>query len=153
MEKTLVILKPSAIARELIGNVISRFERKGLIIVGIKMVKLSKSLLEQHYSHLVNKPFFQSVLDSMTALPVIVLCIKGKNAVEVVRVLTGTTNSRTAAPGTIRGDYGMSNQENIIHASDSVENAEIELKRFFRDDEIFDYLPAKLNFIYASDEA
>ncbi|MDD2960820.1 MAG: nucleoside-diphosphate kinase [Muribaculaceae bacterium] len=152
MEKTLVILKPSAIARELIGKVITRFEEKGLLIVGIKMMKLSEELLREHYSHLVSKPFFPLILDSMTALPVIVMCVKGKDAVEVVRQMTGTTNSRKAAPGTIRGDFGMSGQENIVHASDSVESAEIELKRFFRDDEIFDYTPALIKFMYASDE-
>lgn len=147
-----MILKPSAIARELAGEVLSRFERKGLIIAGIKMMKLTTSLLEEHYSHLVNKPFFPLILKSMEALPVIVICLKGKDAVQVVRSMTGATNSRNADPGTIRGDYSMSGQENIVHASDSIENAEIEINRFFSDDEILDYLPASINYLYASDE-
>ncbi len=152
MEKTLIILKPSSIARELVGEIISRFERKGLIIAGIKMMNLSETILEEHYSHLVEKPFFHFIKDSMTALPVIVMCIKGKDAVHVVRTMTGTTNSRNAAPGTIRGDFSMSGQENIIHASDSVENAEIEVKRFFNENEIFEYTPAQIKFLYAPDE-
>ena len=86
------------------------------------------------------------------ALPVIVVCIKGKDAVHVVRAMTGTTNSRNAVPGTIRGDFSMSGQENIIHASDSVENAEIEVKRFFNENEIFEYTPAQIKFLYAPDE-
>lgn len=152
MEKTLIILKPSSIARELVGEIISRFERKGLIIAGIKMMNLSETILKEHYSHLVEKPFFHFIKDSMMALPVIVVCIKGKDAVHVVRAMTGTTNSRNAVPGTIRGDFSMSGQENIIHASDSVENAEIEVKRFFNENEIFEYTPAQIKFLYAPDE-
>lgn len=152
MERTLVILKPSTIARNLVGKVISRFEEKGLIIAGIKMIKLTDEVLRVHYSHLVDRPFFPLICDSMKALPVIVICLKGKDVVEVVRQMTGATNCRKALPGTIRGDYGMSGQENIIHASDSVENGEIEVKRFFSEDEIFDYTPANLKFMYASDE-
>lgn len=153
MERTLVILKPSALARNLVGEILTRFERKGLIIAGVKMMNLSERLLREHYSHLVDKPFFNSLLTSMTALPVIVVCLKGKETVSVVRAMTGATNSRNAVPGTIRGDFGMSGQENIIHASDSVENAEIELQRFFRADEIFEFTPANLKFLYAPNEA
>lgn len=153
MERTLVILKPSAIARNLIGIIIKRFEQKGLTVAGIKMVKLTETLLREHYSHLKDKPFFNSILNSMMALPVIVICLEGINAVEVVRQMIGATNPTKAAAGTIRGDYGMSSRENIVHASDSVENAVIELKRFFRDDEIFTYTLANNNFTYASDEA
>lgn len=153
MEKTLVILKPSALARELTGEIISRFERKGLIIVGLKMMTLSEPILKEHYAHLIAKSFFHLIQDSMMALPVVVVCLKGKDAVQVVRTMTGATNSRNATSGTIRGDFSMSGQENIIHASDSVENAEIEVKRFFQDNEIFDYTPANIKFLYASDEA
>ena len=88
----------------------------------------------------------------MMATPVVVMCIKGKDAVQVVRAMTGVTNGRNAAPGTIRGDYSMSGQENIVHASDSVENAKIELDRFFKPEEIFDYKPTTFNYLYASDE-
>ena len=152
MEKTLVILKPSAIIRELSGEIISRFQRRGLIIAGIKMMQLSDEILCEHYAHLKDKPFFGLIKSSMEASPVIVICLKGVDAVKVVRAMTGSTNSRNAASGTIRGDFSVSGQENIIHASDSVENAEIEIKRFFKDDEIFDYTPATFNYLYASDE-
>lgn len=139
MEKTLVLLKPSTVLRGLIGQVINRFERKGLRIKGMKMMQLTDDLLNEHYAHLVGRPFFPFVKASMMATPVVAMCIEGTEAVEVVRTLTGVTNGRKAAPGTIRGDYAMSGQENIVHASDSTENAEIEIKRFFRPEEIFDY--------------
>ena len=152
MEQTLIILKPSAVQRGLIGKVLNRFEQKGLIIRGLKMMQLEESILKSHYAHLVDRPFFPSLIKSMTATPVVVAAIAGKDVVSVVRNMVGVTNSRNAAPGTIRGDFGMSGQENIIHASDSVENAEIELNRFFNPEEIFDYSPLVINAIYAADE-
>lgn len=152
MEKTLIIIKPSAVQRGLAGSVLKRFEQKGLLINGLKMIQLDESILREHYAHLVERPFFPSLVKSMTATPVIVGAIGGKDAVACVRAMVGVTNSRNAAPGTIRGDFGMSGQENIIHASDSVENAEIELARFFKPGEIFDYAPVSLNAIYAPDE-
>lgn len=116
------------------------------------MMQLDETILREHYAHLVDKPFFPDLLRSMTSTPVIVLCLKGVQAVETVRMMTGATNGRKALPGTIRGDYSMSGQENIVHASDSIENAEIELKRFFKPDEIFDYLPSDLRFYNSPDE-
>lgn len=152
MEKTLIILKPSTVQRGLVGEVIDRFQKKGLIIAGMKMMQLDEAILREHYAHLVDRPFFPSLLRSMMATPVIVMCLKGKDVVAVVRALTGATNSRNAAPGTIRGDFGMSSQENIIHASDSDENAAIEIKRFFKNEEIFDYTPLTLPATYCPDE-
>lgn len=152
MEQTLVILKPSTIRRFLVGDVLTRFQRKGLIIAGIKMMQLDEKILREHYAHLVDRPFFPDMVESMTATPVIVLCLKGKDAIAVVRAMTGPTNSRNAAPGTIRGDFGMSGQENIVHASDSPESAVVEINRFFRPEEIFDYLPCALRVLYAPDE-
>lgn len=152
MERTLVILKPSCIERNLIGEVIGRIERRGLIIAGMKMIQLDEAILKEHYAHLVDKPFFPSIVASMTACPVIVMCLEGKDVVSVFREMTGVTNGRKAAPGTLRGDYCMSGSLNIIHASDSVENAKIELDRFFKPGEIFDYKPANLGFIYGDDE-
>ena len=152
MQKTLVILKPSALQRSLIGEVISRFEKKGLQIVGVKMVSLSDSILEEHYSHLKEKPFFGRIKDSMQVSPVIVMALKGLEAVEVVRTMAGVTNGRKAQPGTIRGDYSISVQENIVHTSDSPETAEIELRRFFAENEIFDYPQLTFVNIYANDE-
>lgn len=152
MEKTLVILKPSAILHGYAGQIIARFQQKGLIIAGMKMMMLDEKILREHYAHLVEKPFFPSLLRSMTASPVVVMALEGKDAVEVVRLMTGATNGRKALPGTIRGDFSMSSQENIVHASDSIENAAIELNRFFSPEEIFDYQPTTLTFTYAPDE-
>ena len=152
MEQTLVILKPSAVERNLIGEVITRIERKGLIICGMKMIQLDEAILREHYAHLVDKPFFPSVVESMTASPVVVMCLKGVDVVSVFREMTGVTNGRKAAPGTLRGDFCMSGQMNIVHASDSVENAKIELARFFKPEEIFDYTPANVTFLYGDDE-
>ncbi|MDO5395717.1 MAG: nucleoside-diphosphate kinase [Bacteroidales bacterium] len=152
MERTLIILKPSTLQRGLVGQVIDRFQRKGLQIAGIKMMQLDEKILTEHYAHLVDRPFFPTLLKSMMATPVITMCLEGKDAVEVVRAMTGATNSRKAAPGTIRGDFGMSGQENIIHASDSVENAAIEVKRFFSDNEIFDYSLLVRDATYGPDE-
>lgn len=152
MEQTLVILKPSAVERGLMGEVISRFEKKGLIIAGMKMIQLTDEVLAEHYSHLVDRPFFPSLKRSMMSSPVVVMCVKGVDAVAVVRSMTGATNSRNAAPGTIRGDFSISGQQNIIHASDSLENAKIELDRFFKAEEIFDYLPVTIRSLYGEGE-
>ena len=152
MEKTLIILKPSTIQRALIGKVIDRFQQKGLTVSGIKMMQLDESILREHYAHLTDRPFFPTLVKSMMATPVIVMCLAGKDVVAVVRAMTGATNSRNAAPGTIRGDFGMSGQENIIHASDSPENAEIEIRRFFSPGEIFEYEPITFPAVYSPDE-
>lgn len=152
MEKTLVILKPSAIERALVGEVVKRIEQKGLIICGMKMMQLDEKILREHYAHLVDRPFFPMLVESMTVCPVIVMCLEGKDVVEVFRAMTGVTNGRKAAPGTLRGDFCMSGQQNIIHASDSVENAKIEIARFFKPEEIFNYTPGMLKFLYAEDE-
>ena len=153
MEATLVILKPSAIGRAIAGEIVSRFEKKGLIIAGMKMMQLNDEILDEHYAHLKDRPFFPRIKASMMATPVVAMCVKGIDAVQVVRAMTGVTNGRKAAPGTIRGDYSMSGQENIVHASDSVENAQIELARFFKPEEMFEYRPTSFNYLYASDEA
>lgn len=152
MEKTLVILKPGTIQRGLIGEIMSRFEKKGLRLAGMKMVWLTDEVLSEHYAHLKEKPFFQRVKDGMRTIPVIVCCWEGIDAIEVIRTITGKTNGRLAAPGTIRGDYSMSVQENIVHASDSPETAKAELNRFFKPDEIFDYKLNNLLSLYADDE-
>lgn len=152
MQKTLVILKPSAVQRGFVGEVICRFEKKGLQIVGMKMVSLSDSVLEEHYSHLKEKPFFKRIKDSMQVSPVIVMALKGLEAVDVVRTMTGPTNGRKAQPGTIRGDFSVSVQENIVHASDSPQTAETELKRFFSEEEIFEYPQLTFINLYANDE-
>ena len=152
MERTLILIKPDALARGLAGPVLSRFEAKGLKIAGIKMIQLTDALLKEHYSHLADKPFFPTITEFMSRTPVIALCLEGLEAVEVCRRLCGVTNSRLADPGTIRGDLGMSMQANLVHASDSVETAQAEVARFFKPEELFDYSPALLKYQYAADE-
>ena len=152
MEQTFIILKPSTISRSLVGDVLTRFQRKGLRIAGIKMMQLDEAILREHYAHLTERPFFPTLVKSMMATPVIVMVLEGKDCVSVVRSMVGATNCRVAAPGTIRGDFGMSGQENIVHASDSPENALIEIARFFKPEEIFDYQLPTVASIYAPDE-
>ncbi len=152
MERTLVLLKPGIIQRNLMGEIITRFERRGLRIVGMKMMQLTDEILNEHYSHLVEKPFFQSLKDSMTATPVVALCLEGVDAIRVVRMMAGTTNGRNAAPGTIRGDYCVSNQQNVVHASDGPHTAFDEIRRFFKSDEVFDFGMTNLDRLYAPDE-
>lgn len=153
MEQTLVILKPSCVERCLIGEVISRIQKRGIIISGMKMMQLDEQILREHYAHLVDKPFFPGLAASMMASPVICMVLKGVEIVEVFRKMTGVTNGRKAEPGTLRGDFCMSGQANIIHASDSVENAKIEINRFFKPEEVFDYTPDYFKFLYGEGEA
>ena len=152
LQKTLVLLKPCTVQRSLIGEIISIFERKGLRIAGLKMMQLDDAILAEHYAHLVDRPFFPGLKESMMATPVIALAIEGVDAIDVVRQMAGPTNGRKALPGTIRGDYSMSGQQNIVHASDGPETAAAELKRFFKDEEIFDYQLPTLRSIYATEE-
>ena len=152
LERTLVLLKPCTIERALIGEIVSRFEKKGLRIAGMKMMQLDDEILAEHYSHLVGKSFFGILKESMMRTPVIAMCLEGIDAITVVRNITGSTNGRVADVGTIRGDYCMSNQQNIVHASDSPESAAAELKRFFRPEEIFDLGDLNLPRLYALDE-
>lgn len=152
MEKTLLIFKPSAVQRGLVGDVLSRFERKGLRIAALKMAQLTPEVLRQHYAHLVQKPFYPLIEESMMAAPVVLCCLEGVDAVQVVHEMAGATNGRKAQPGTVRGDYCMSNQENIIHTSDSPETAEAELARFFVPSDYFDYELPVQKYLYAPDE-
>ncbi len=132
IERTYVMLKPTCVKRGLIGEVISRIERKGYKIIDAKMMYLNEEILREHYAHLTDKPFFPQILDNMTSGPVLGLIVEGRNAVLGMRILMGATKFEEAAAGTIRGDYASSTRENIIHGSDSLENAEIEIKRFFK---------------------
>lgn len=131
MEKTLVLLKPGCVQRNLMGEIINRFERRGLHIVGMKMMQLDEAILREHYAHLVDRPFFPKLAESMMASPVVAMAIEGVDAVQVVRTMVGATNGREAAPGTIRGDFGLIMDENVIHGSDSPESAEREISIFF----------------------
>lgn len=153
LEKTLVLLKPGTVQRALIGEVLSRFEKKGLRIAGLKMMQLDEAILREHYAHLVDRPFFPSLCASMSVTPVIALALEGVDAIEVVRQMAGPTNGRKALPGTIRGDFSISGQQNIVHASDGPETAAAELKRFFKDEEIFDWKNPQQVAIYGDGEA
>jgi len=139
MQTTLILLKPDCIATGHVGEVIRRFEEAGFQIRGAKMFQLSSELLKEHYSHLLDKPFFPEIVTFMQSTPVIALALAGENAVDRVRALIGPTDSKKADKGTIRGDFGVDVMVNIAHASDSPENAEIELKRFFAPGEVFTY--------------
>lgn len=152
MEKTLIIIKPDAIQRGLVGEVTRRFERKGLKLVGMKMIRLSEALLTDHYAHLADKPFFGGIVSFMKSSPVVVQCWEGKEAVEAVRLICGITNARKADGGTIRGDFAMSMQCNVVHASDSTENGKIEVARFFNEDELFGYDKDEYLHVYSEDE-
>ncbi|MHA1860582.1 MAG: nucleoside-diphosphate kinase [Candidatus Asgardarchaeia archaeon] len=152
MERTLIIIKPDGVVRGRVGEILSRFERKGLKIIGMKMASLGDDILEKHYSHLADKPFFRGLVDFMKKTPVVLIVLEGRNAVEVVRQMCGPTDANKAPPGTIRGDFAISVGRNIIHASDSLETAKVEISRFFKDDELHEYGFPHVDFFYAEDE-
>lgn len=151
-ERTLVLIKPDALQRNLTGEIIHRLERKGLKMVALKMMALGDTILEEHYGHHKEKPFFPKLRDFMKQAPVVALVLEGFEAVAVVRSLCGETSGRKAVPGTIRGDFSISQQANIVHASDSVENAEIEIKRFFKSEDVFDYQGGNFPYVYGEEE-
>ena len=136
MERTLVLVKPDGVKRALVGEVISRLERKGLCLVGMKLTKVSRELAERHYDVHRGKPFFPGLIEFITSGPVVAMAWEGPQAVEVVRSLMGATDCRRAAPGTIRGDLGLDVGHNLVHGSDSPETAARELSLFFRPEEI-----------------
>lgn len=131
MERTYIMTKPDAYKRGLIGQIITRIENKNYKITAMKMMNLNEEILKEHYAHLADKPFFNEIVEYMTSGPVVGMVVEGDKVVETMRKMMGPTDSLEAAPGTIRGDFANSKSENIIHGSDSVENAEIEIKRFF----------------------
>lgn len=139
MEKTLIILKPDAVDRRLIGEITARFERKGLQVVGLKLAVISQATAEKHYDAHRGKPFYAGLVKFMTSAPVVLMALQGNRAIEVARKLMGKTFGHQAEPGTIRGDFGMSSQFNLIHGSDSPESADRELKLFFNPGEVLEY--------------
>lgn len=142
-ETTLILFKPDTLSKNITGQVLSRFQAEGFVIRGMKMMQLSDEILAEHYSHIADKPFFPSVRGFMQETPVIALALEGENVIAAVRDLLGPTDSVAAPAGTIRGDFGFKDADakmrNVCHASDSVEAAQAEIKRFFKDDEIFSY--------------
>jgi nucleoside-diphosphate kinase len=147
-EKVLVILKPDAIVRGLVGAITKRFEDKGFKIIGTKMIKISDVLLAEHYAHHVEKPFYKEIKEYMQASPVILMALTGVNAVKSIRTIVGATDGSDADAGTIRGDYALSIEHTLVHASDSVEEGEKEVARFFTDDELFNYTKPDIKSIY-----
>jgi nucleoside-diphosphate kinase len=139
MEKTLVLLKPDCVQRRLIGTILTRFEQKGLRLVGMKLIKPSHALAAKHYAVHKNRPFYGSLLAFLTSSVTVALVLEGREAVTVVRNLIGTTDGAKAPPGTIRGDYAISVQNNLIHGSDNPENAAAEIALWFKEEEMVDY--------------
>jgi nucleoside-diphosphate kinase len=137
MEKTLIIFKPDCMEKHHVGNVLDRFEKAGFAIVGCKMVQLTPKVLREHYAHVADMPFYPEIEKFMSSRPVVVMALQGTAVVSRVRDLLGPTDSRKAPKGTIRGDFGTEMMKNVVHASDSVANAKIELARFFEPGEIF----------------
>ncbi|MBT7981436.1 MAG: nucleoside-diphosphate kinase [Akkermansiaceae bacterium] len=139
LETTLILFKTDCVEKHLVGEILKRFESEGFKIRGIKMISLSTEILNEHYAHVADRPFFPEILNFMQACPVIALALEGENAIARVRELLGPTDSTVAGKGTIRGDFGVDTMRNVCHASDSEESASNELKRFFGEDEIFSY--------------
>jgi nucleoside-diphosphate kinase len=131
VERTLILFKPDALKRRLVGRILSRFEEKGLTIVGMRLMQIDEELAARHYEAHVGKPFYESLVSFMTSDPVIAMVLEGPRAVDVCRSLMGATFGFKAEPGTIRGDFGISNQYNLVHGSDSLESAEREIELFF----------------------
>jgi nucleoside-diphosphate kinase len=148
VQTTLLFLKPDAVQRGLVGQVLARLERKGLRLAGLKMMVPSRELAQQHYAEHEGKPFYEGLLDFVTGGPVVVMAVRGVDAVPVCRTLIGATNGRKAEPGTIRGDFGMSGANNLIHGSDSPESAQRELALWFGDNALIDHAPTREQWVY-----
>jgi len=148
MERSLIILKPDAVQRGLIGEIITRFERKGIQVAGMKFMKIPQQLAETHYEPHKGKPFYAGLVKFMTSSPVLVIALQGKDVINISRKMMGATFGSKAEPGTIRGDYGVSNSFNLIHGSDSPESAARELKLFFKPEELLDWTPASQGWVY-----
>lgn len=147
MQRTLILLKPDAVQRRLVGDIIGRFERKGLRLVGLKLVAASRELAEKHYAVHKGKPFYESLLTFLTSGPTVALVWEGREAVTVGRNLMGVTDGAKAPPGTVRGDYAISVQNNLVHGSDSAENAALEIALWFKDEELTAYTPTDAGWI------
>ena len=153
MEKILILVKPDGIQRGLIGEIIGRFERKGLKLVGLKMMTLDDAILDAHYSHLLEKSFFSEIKDFMKSSPIVAMAWEGgRDSISAVRILVGPTKGQEAPAGTIRGDFGLSGSNNIVHASDSVENGRKEVDRFFENNELFEYEKTEHVHVYSKSE-
>ena len=148
MERTLIIFKPDAVQRGLCGEILTRFERKGLQIVGLKLMRIRRTLAETHYEPHRGKPFYEGLVRFMTSSPVVVLALAGKDAIAISRKMMGATFGSKAEPGTIRGDYGVSNSFNLIHGSDAPESAQREIGLFFKPEELVEWTPVQQPWVY-----
>jgi nucleoside-diphosphate kinase len=151
-EKTLVLLKPDALQRGLLGEIIHRFEDKGLKVVGLKMMHMDDVLIKEHYGKYEDKPFFAGLKAYMTSAPMVAMVVSGIRAVSVVRIMVGATKGYEAVAGTIRGDFAMSIQSNLIHASDPDEDPATEVARFFKKEELFSYQKPNFEFVYGDED-
>lgn len=151
-ERTLILIKPDALQRRLAGTLLSRFENKGLKIVGLKLLQVTKELAAEHYVEHVEKPFYPLLEEFITAGPVVAIAAEGPEAISVVRSMMGSTNGRESAPGTIRGDYGVSRQMNLVHGSDGPEAAAREIKIYFKPEELIEYDTSLGGWVCADDE-
>lgn len=142
MERSLIIFKPDCVHRMLVGRILARFEEKGLRLAGMKLQKSPRSQVEKHYEVHKGRPFYDSLVNFMTSGPVVIAVLEGPNAITVVRKMLGATNGMEAEPGTIRGDFGLSRQNNLVHASDGPDTAKAEIALFFKPDELVDYVRA-----------
>jgi len=152
MERTLVLAKPDAVQRGLVGEIIKRLELKGLKLIGLKMITVDSALLKAHYAHIADKPFYHDVEDFMQSSPVVAMAWEGFECVNAVRILVGPTNSRQAPAGTIRGDFGMAMGRNLVHASDSAENGAKEVDRFFDSKDLLVYNKTEWAHVYEEHE-
>lgn len=150
-EKTIVIVKPDGVQRGLVGEVVKRLEQKGLKIIGLNMMRLDEAMLREHYAHHVEKPFYPGLEQFMKRSPVVVICAEGRNAVAAVRLISGVTKGFEADAGTIRGDLAIG-VCNVVHCSDTVENARAEVKRFFKEGELYEYDKTEYMHVYMEDE-
>jgi nucleoside-diphosphate kinase len=152
MERTLIILKPDAIQRRLIGRVIQRFEDKGLAVVAMKLMRIARELAERHYAPHKGKPFYPGLIDYITSGPVVVMVLQGERCIDIARTLMGKTFGYEAAPGTIRGDFGASRSFNLVHGSDSPDSAKIEIALYFQEKELLDYAPPDRTWVFPASD-
>ena len=152
MERTLIIAKPDAVQRGLVGEIVSRLERKGLKLIGMKMASLDEAMLRTHYAEHIEKSFYKGLETFMKSSPVILMAWEGYECVESVRTIVGATNARKATAGTIRGDFGLSTGRNLVHASDSPDNGQAEISNFFEPSELYDYDKSEYLHVYEPDE-
>lgn len=151
-ERTLIILKPDALQRDIVGEIIHRFERKGLYIVGLKMMQLDEEIVTKHYHKYKDEHFFGEISEYMRSFPVVAMVLEGLNAIAAVRKVVGPRVGNEAEAGSIRGDFSMSGNKNIIHASDTLENAEYEINNFFKPEELFNYAKIMEEQLYGPKE-